>query len=67
MILLIPLILIALYLGMYFMRTERTSDCRWRQTGREQDERLWRCQVCGAEARTEKGEPKHCGATAPKL
>lgn len=62
MVVLIPLILIALYVGMYVLRTDRTSDCRWRQTGKDAEGITFRCQVCGAEARTEKGEPTHCGA-----
>ncbi|WP_255572110.1 hypothetical protein [Celeribacter sp. PS-C1] len=62
MLFLIPIIVISLYVGMYVLRTDRTSDCRWRQTGKEAQSIAWRCQVCGAVAQTDKGEPKHCGA-----
>ncbi|WP_224501842.1 hypothetical protein [Celeribacter litoreus] len=62
MLLLIPIILIALYLGMYLMRNEKTGNCRWRQVGREGELRQWKCQVCQGAAETEKSEPKHCAA-----
>lgn len=62
MLFLIPFIILALYIGMYLLRSERTSDCRWRQSGKDAQGVAWRCQVCGATALTEKGMPKHCGA-----
>lgn len=60
MALFIPLIFIALYVGMYLLRTEKSGHCRWRQVGRDGEARLWRCQVCQGEGRTAQGEPKHC-------
>ncbi len=62
MLFLIPLLILALYIGMYVMRTEKTGNCRWRQTGKDEAGIDWFCPVCGMQARTEKGEPKHCGA-----
>lgn len=61
MIVLIPLILISLYVGMYILRTNKTGQCRWRQTGKDDDGIVWRCPVCGVEAKTEKDEPRYCG------
>ncbi|AJE48573.1 hypothetical protein [Celeribacter indicus] len=62
MLVLLPLIVIAVYLGLYLMRSGRTADCRWRQTGRDAEGIDWACPVCGGSTRTEKGEPRFCAA-----
>lgn len=59
-LLLLPLVLIAVYLAMYLMRTDRTRDCRWRAFRRDDDGVHWSCPVCGGTAVTGKREPDYC-------
>ncbi|WP_066710933.1 hypothetical protein [Celeribacter ethanolicus] len=66
MLFLVPLIVIALYVGMYLMRSNKTGACRWRQVGKNETGVRWRCPVCGAEAETVAGEPKFCGGQGPR-
>jgi hypothetical protein len=44
---LLPLLLVAIYLAMYLMRTDKTPGCRWRAYRRDDDGVHWSCLVCG--------------------
>ena len=60
MIYLLPLFLVAIYVAMYLMRTDRTRDCRWRAYRRDDEGVNWSCLACGEKTRTAKREPTYC-------
>lgn len=57
---LLPLVLIAIYLAMYLLRTNRTRDCRWRSFRRDDRGVHWFCPACGGTSRTAGKEPDYC-------
>ncbi|WP_417241915.1 hypothetical protein [Celeribacter sp.] len=62
MVILALLFIGVLYTAMWFARTERSKECRWRQERKDEAGVAWRCAVCGARAQTVKDEPTFCGA-----
>ena len=60
MIYLLPLFLVAIYVAMYLMRTDRTRECRWRSYRRDDDVVYWSCLICAEKTRTAKQEPAYC-------
>lgn len=59
---LFPLVIIAIFLGMWWMRrgSTLTRDCRWREE-RSEGPGHFRCAACGAECVLEPGrQPRDC-------
>lgn len=67
MLLILPFLVIGLFVAMFLLRTDKTGQCKRRQTARGDGVVTWTCPVCNMTTQTALGEPRFCGAKRASL